>query len=651
MLRFSLLAILIWGSGCSDDASSALDAETDSGGRDASADVLTDPSSDPSDDRTGGSVQLSGTVQKGPFILGSTIVISTLDDAGNPTGMTFSTMTTDDAGAFEVTLPEGAAVSIVGTGFYYDELHDRMSTANLTLRALYDARDRTDAAHVNLVTHLTHRRALNLMATDGLAIDAALDQAESELVAELGLGPAGFSLDDVGTSVDPTGGDVINNAYGLALSAVMMQAATTGAEQAMGPLDAELQRLLNSVEQDLADDGVLNAEAIDVPTQLREAEDILPFIRVEEQVMARVASVDPTRDLAAEPIPDMGAILDSDRDGIVNSNDNCPLMDNPGQENSDADEHGDACDYHFSRVQLMRGSVPGAPTVCGLHSDQSNRPEGTVECFLPSRDGIPSPLTRYDPTDPFPSGLEQNIAAAGSPRASALTADQAYACIERTGSAPLCWFNSSAVDVPAGTFTELDAGTNGVCGRIRTIPTPSLICFNRNAAGPTIAGAFTTVTTTSDNSGGAIACTIDTSSRPRCFDGFTGTELTYPASWPTRASAINGRCLISDGTVHCFGTNTGGTAIAAIREPALGPGPFTFISGGSGTVCAGGPGGIACEHEPTAVAPRGEFVELVSRTRIGANPRDEMFVCGRTTEDRIRCFGSDRSFEGIFIPW
>ena len=30
--------------------------------------------------------------------------------------------------------------------------------------------------------------------------------------------------------------------------------------------------------------------------------------------------------------------------GVLNGADNCPLVSNPGQQNSDGDSHGDACD-------------------------------------------------------------------------------------------------------------------------------------------------------------------------------------------------------------------------------------------------------------------------------------------------------------------
>lgn len=36
--------------------------------------------------------------------------------------------------------------------------------------------------------------------------------------------------------------------------------------------------------------------------------------------------------------------MDSDGDGVVNDADNCPAVHNPGQQNSDGDGQGDACD-------------------------------------------------------------------------------------------------------------------------------------------------------------------------------------------------------------------------------------------------------------------------------------------------------------------
>lgn len=43
-----------------------------------------------------GEVQLHGAVQKGPFVIGSSIDVSLLDAQLNPTGQVFSTQTIND---------------------------------------------------------------------------------------------------------------------------------------------------------------------------------------------------------------------------------------------------------------------------------------------------------------------------------------------------------------------------------------------------------------------------------------------------------------------------------------------------------------------------------------------------------------------------
>lgn len=62
-------------------------------------------------------VQLSGAVQKGPFVLGSTVNISPLDASLNPTGQVFSTQTADDLGQFSVQFMASGRVALEGNGF------------------------------------------------------------------------------------------------------------------------------------------------------------------------------------------------------------------------------------------------------------------------------------------------------------------------------------------------------------------------------------------------------------------------------------------------------------------------------------------------------------------------------------------------------
>ncbi|WP_018414720.1 trypsin-like serine protease [Teredinibacter turnerae] len=84
----------------------------------------------------------------------------------------------------------------------------------------------------------------------------------------------------------------------------------------------------------------------------------------------------PASCFSTEPTPDPEEI-DSDGDGIIDAEDNCPGRANPGQRNSDDDERGDACDHDddndgFSdRAERDAGSNPRNPysTPETIHQD------------------------------------------------------------------------------------------------------------------------------------------------------------------------------------------------------------------------------------------------------------------------------------------
>ena len=83
-------------------------------------------------------VELDGAVAKGPFVLGSSIAVSTVDDEGAPTGDVFNTQTVDDLGRFTVAFEASGFVALEGLGFYYNEVSGQLSDAPLTLRAFYE---------------------------------------------------------------------------------------------------------------------------------------------------------------------------------------------------------------------------------------------------------------------------------------------------------------------------------------------------------------------------------------------------------------------------------------------------------------------------------------------------------------------------------
>jgi hypothetical protein len=313
------------------------------GSTDDTAGAATDPTTGDDGDTTGESasdgdptVALRGAVQKGPFILGSTVSIVPLDATGNPTGDAFATQTTNDRGEFAVDFEVAGAVSLEGTGFYYNEATGSLSTAPLTLRAIYVIEESGEqSATINLFTHLAFNRVKQLL-LEGASYADAVTQAEQELVVALGIGYPGFEPMLAGVELDLAGGDSDANAYLLAVSAVLSDAALRAAGGSLGQVDARLQELVNALSLDLADDGAIDPT---IASRLREAKLGLDTDAIEQALGVRFAEIGEDA-----PVPDMDRILDQDEDGVHNPADNCRRDPNATQDDGDSDGIGDVCD-------------------------------------------------------------------------------------------------------------------------------------------------------------------------------------------------------------------------------------------------------------------------------------------------------------------
>jgi hypothetical protein len=312
----------------SDDTNTTETSETGDGDGDGDGDVL---------------VQLDGAVAKGPFLLGSSVDISAVDAEGNSTGQLYSTQTEDDLGTFSVEGVEASFVALEATGFYYNEVLGDLSDGFLTLRGYYEIGDEpVQSVYVNLVTHLIYGRVQDLLAEQ--PFEAAIADAEDELQVALGVGVPGFDPGASGFEMNLLGGDTDANAYLFAVSTVLAQAAQIRAGGPDGPVDANLQEIINTIENQLAMLGQIASP-------------------LHDELLAAQAAVDPETVMAAlqdrfdnlgwpETVPDLNRVIDSDLDGHANADDNCRSNENPGQEDADMDGIGDICDCGNGVIDL-----------------------------------------------------------------------------------------------------------------------------------------------------------------------------------------------------------------------------------------------------------------------------------------------------------
>ncbi|WAS98823.1 thrombospondin type 3 repeat-containing protein [Nannocystis punicea] len=302
---------------------------TTDGGSDGSGGPAT---TDSTGGEESGEVSLHGVVQKGPFILGTSVSISPLTAQGEPTGQQFEVPTDNDVGEFSVNAIPAGPVALLATGYHFDEIRGGLSTAPLSLRALHRAGMDASTINLHVLGHLVEPRARALV-VGGASVEGALAQAEAEAVAALGVGKDGFTLAGPAAQASVVGTDTDDNAYIFALSAVVAQAAHLADPDAP---DAALQALLNAISLDLADDGAIDAA---LKMQLAAAETALNAEEVRTSLATYLAGLG----LPQQP-PELARILDQDHDGLANADDNCDFTVNAEQEDQDGDGKGDACD-------------------------------------------------------------------------------------------------------------------------------------------------------------------------------------------------------------------------------------------------------------------------------------------------------------------
>ncbi len=192
--------------------------------------------------------KLSGQVQKGPFLNGTSITIAELNADMGQTGKNFSTQISDNRGSFELKQVDLSSqfVELKADGFYYNEVDNESSSARLILYALSNLSDKS-TLNVNLLSHLEKDRVYQLL-DEGYSFTEAKDLAQKELLQIFSIEMPGMTESEL-LDISKAGDE---HAVLLAISVILQGYRSV----------AELTELLANINTDFREDGELNSEAV-----------------------------------------------------------------------------------------------------------------------------------------------------------------------------------------------------------------------------------------------------------------------------------------------------------------------------------------------------------------------------------------------------
>jgi uncharacterized protein (TIGR02145 family) len=192
--------------------------------------------------------KVTGQVQKGPFVNGTSITMSELNSSLVQTGKIFTTQIINNTGSFEIdniNLTSGY-VEFSASGYYFDEVKGDLSMAPLTLIALSDIKD-ISTVNVNILTYLEKQR-VEYLTQQNKTFSEAKKTAQKEILGIFGFSPSSINnSENLDISVNSDA-----NAALLAISVILQGNRSVAA----------LTELLASISNDLKEDGKLNDETI-----------------------------------------------------------------------------------------------------------------------------------------------------------------------------------------------------------------------------------------------------------------------------------------------------------------------------------------------------------------------------------------------------
>ena len=255
-------------------------------------------------------ITVTGAAQKGPFMQGSKVDCQELDGSGNPTGKIYST-TTDGVGGFTLSLSAGAYMCSV-SGFYYNDIRGKPSTAQISMQAFLNVAGGSTAAFINPLTNTASKLALAGYQGGKSAADAITD-AETAVKTELGL-PATVPAF---ATLNIFGGDSEGNEVMLATDCKFAQLALNKSTSE-SEVDNLLQTTLNTSANEMAGGSLSAAFKTDL-TQAERTVDI-------DACMYYVGKFATENGLGSVTVPNAAKFIDTDGNGVMNADELNPGM-------------------------------------------------------------------------------------------------------------------------------------------------------------------------------------------------------------------------------------------------------------------------------------------------------------------------------------
>ena len=215
--------------------------------------------------------KVAGLVQKGPFINGTSIILSGLNSSLEQTGIVFTSQISNNSGSFEfknISLSSNY-VSFSASGYYFDEVKGDISLAPLNLFALSDVTN-ISTVNVNILTHLEKGR-VEYLVKQKKSFAEAKKIAQGEILSIFGFKPSVIGgSETLDISVNNEGSAIL-----LAVSSILQGSRSVG----------DLTELLANISNDILEDGILNNESI--ITNLRNSAKELDLTKIRSNLVKR----------------------------------------------------------------------------------------------------------------------------------------------------------------------------------------------------------------------------------------------------------------------------------------------------------------------------------------------------------------------------